>query len=638
MRLTQFDMELLKYMGNYESIRLETTARYFEVSEKTLRNRLNILQDVLQKYEIRLEFLSHGQVLIRGREQFSRLLKENSLRYEMDFEQKFLLLMALNTECLVVQEIADQLLVSKSYAEKKLSWILRKYKDELYSKRHYGIRYEAPPQQRFARIVQILFPYVVGDDFQAALQQFDRLHLPVLRYFTKEQLDQAAQAVRLIQRMEYFSFTDESVQQLYLYLLLLFRFGHEFRFDDHFQKKFPQKDIKIVEERVKELCKKISVQFPQEEVSYLSCLFMVLRKQKVESYEQVCEKMRPVLEQIFREIGAWLSLELNGDTELCNGLAVHLYTMVMRGNFINTEPDLYSMGDIRRQYPLGFEMAVVTADCIADFYALQINEKDLLYLTLHYQAAIERLKDRRQKLKAIIVCHFGMAGANILRSKMERRLSGVEVLKICSLHEFLQEEQPECDFIVTTERVLHAKQPVFNVTLAFSEHEMQQVETYIQNFQIRRRLAVQLMEAPILHIEKNTSQQNIIREMCGILEAGGSVLPGYTDSVLEREDRSSTELFYIALPHGNPALVKQTRLVMARMDVPVLWMNVKIVCAFLFAASAEVLQDDPMLFSIFYRKLSDPEVEEQIRWLQVSGHLSDEDFRKEVIRMMDCPK
>ena len=229
-----------------------------------------------------------------------------------------------------------------------------------------------------------------------------------------------------------------------------------------------------------------------------------------------------------------------------------------------------------------------------------------------------------------------MAGASIIRSKMERRLSGVKVLKTCSLQEFQQEEQPECDFIVTTERVLHTEQAVLYVTLAFPEQEMKQMEDYIQNLQIHRRLMVQLMEAPIVHIEQNVSQREAIREMCMVLEQSGAVLPGYTDSVLDREQRSSTGLFYIALPHGNPVLVKQTKLVITRMDIPVVWGDIKTVCAFLFAASAEMLKDDPLLFSTFYRKLSDPDTEEQIRELQNEKQLSDEEFRTKFVRIMNC--
>ena len=217
-------MELLRYLSNYDTVRLDVAAAHFELSEKTLKSRLSSLQGVLQEYGIHTEALPGGQYLVRGRAHFTRLLKENSLRYEMDFDQKCLLLLALNTGYLVVQDIADRLLVSKSYAEKKLGRLLREYPDELHSQRHYGIRYEAPPELRLARIVRILFPYIVGEDFEAALTQFDRLHLPVLSCFTPEQRDKAQKAVGLLRTMELFSFTDESIQQLYLYFLLLLRF------------------------------------------------------------------------------------------------------------------------------------------------------------------------------------------------------------------------------------------------------------------------------------------------------------------------------------------------------------------------------------------------------------------------------
>lgn len=74
----------------------------------------------------------------------------------------------------------------------------------------------------------------------------------------------------------------------------------------------------------------------------------------------------------------------------------------------------------------------------------------------------------------------------------------------------------------------------------------------------------------------------------------------------------------------------------ARMDIPVLWEKEKIICVFLFAVSTEMLKTDPLLFSMFYRKLSDPDAEEQIRQLQAEQKCSDEEFRKNLIRVLNC--
>lgn len=79
-------MELLRYLSNYDTVRLDAATAHFELSEKTLKSRLSSLQGVLQEYGIQTEALPGGQYLVRGRAHFTRLLKENSLRYEMDFD------------------------------------------------------------------------------------------------------------------------------------------------------------------------------------------------------------------------------------------------------------------------------------------------------------------------------------------------------------------------------------------------------------------------------------------------------------------------------------------------------------------------------------------------------------------------
>ena len=86
-------------------------------------------------------------------------------------------------------------------------------------------------------------------------------------------------------------------------------------------------------------------------------------------------------------------------------------------NHLDIETDAYMVKSMKRQYPFGFEMAAIAADYIADMYNLSMKENDLIYLAIHFQAAIERMKDEGEKTKIIIVCHFGAAAARIIRSK-----------------------------------------------------------------------------------------------------------------------------------------------------------------------------------------------------------------------------
>ena len=88
------------------------------------------------------------------------------------------------------------------------------------------------------------------------------------------------------------------------------------------------------------------------------------------------------------------------------------------------------------------------------------------------------------------------------------------------------------------------------------------------------------------------------------------------------------------MPHGNPALVQRTRLVIGRMKQPLLWDGSRVSCIFLFAISSELLKEKPQLFSTFYRILADPDVEEKIRKLQMQEYLPDEVFRQKLFQIL----
>ena len=141
-----------------------------------------------------------------------------------------------------------------------------------------------------------------------------------------------------------------------------------------------------------------------------------------------------------------------------------------------------------------------------------------------------------------------------------------------------------------------------------------------------------ILEAIIVPVEDETAAGAIETMVCPLTEEE-YVEEGYLSTVLEREKISSTSMCYIAMPHGNPAMVESTRLVIGRMKNPVNWDGAKVYCAFLFAVSADVLKNQPMAFNTFYRVLANPDVEEKIRRLQADNDLPDEVFRQRLFQI-----
>ena len=73
---------------------------------------------------------------------------------------------------------------------------------------------------------------------------------------------------------------------------------------------------------------------------------------------------------------------------------MHLYTTLNRLQY-NLSVSNPMLHEIKRMYPYMFDMLIHELDDMNQSLSLQIPEEEAAYLTLHFQAAMERLNDKR---------------------------------------------------------------------------------------------------------------------------------------------------------------------------------------------------------------------------------------------------
>ena len=79
-------------------------------------------------------------------------------------------------------------------------------------------------------------------------------------------------------------------------------------------------------------------------------------------------------------------------------------------------------------YPYLFHLIIDVLEDINQTFDLCIPEEEAAYLTLHFQAAIERLRRSSHNPKrTIIVCHMGIGMSQLLRTKIERKFHHITV-------------------------------------------------------------------------------------------------------------------------------------------------------------------------------------------------------------------
>lgn len=123
-------------------------------------------------------------------------------------------------------------------------------------------------------------------------------------------------------------------------------------------------------------------------------------------------------------------------------------------------------------------------------------------------------------------------------------------------------------------------------------------------------LMLYIMQAHIIDIERAEDAHAVLRRAADVLEQEGCVTPAYFDSLVEREQLSSTDLDNIAVPHGNPDFVQRTQLLILRLKTPVHWKLSNVQTVFIFAVSRADFQKRFRLISSFYKRLSHPDVRE----------------------------
>ena len=115
------------------------------------------------------------------------------------------------------------------------------------------------------------------------------------------------------------------------------------------------------------------------------------------------------------------------------------------------------------------------------------------------------------------------------------------------------------------------------------------------------------------------------------LEEAGAVTGDYLGSLLEREYISSTDLGTIAVPHGNPDLVRETALLIIRLKQPLRWRVSDISYVFIFAVSRVDMGRRLPLISSFYKRLVSEELRRALPEMQA---LPVQEFRLELAHLI----
>lgn len=297
--------------------------------------------------------------------------------------------------------------------------------------------------------------------------------------------------------------------------------------------------------------RRFELTIPDFEQEYLN-RHLVTVQSKDTSVQTIQTELRQSvgLPQLLRQQLAQLAV----DEELIQGLAVHLSSALRRlamGLSINNP---YT-DEIRQNFPQAFDQAVLLKPVLENQYQIQMNEDELAFISLHFEAFFERHSEDA-RLSVVVVCSSGIGTSQLLGQRLAKTFAQeLRITRIIALGELLATPIKE-SLVISTIAIKGLSVPVIEVSPLLNRHDIGIIRQMITEQPTPTNHLVALLQPELTIVtQEQLTDQGAIELICQRLIDQGYAKPTVVQAALAREVLASTALGRVALPHADSQLI-----------------------------------------------------------------------------------
>ena len=404
---------------------------------------------------------------------------------------------------------------------------------------------------------------------------------------------------------------------------------------------FQSKEYSIAKSFYERISKIYSICIVEDEVVLLSLLIMGRKSTNyTEDLVYISSNkihVEELVEEIIDAIKIEYFIDFKDDNDLKVGLTMHLQSLIER-NMNNILVTNVYLSEIKRKYPLIFELAVRMVKFLNTRLNINIVEGEIGFLALHFGAAYERLCSR-SKYRIIMIYPMDQAMSTMCLHKVERRFGErIDIVGCFSFYENDNIRLLNPDLILTTLPLKHCLNvPTIRISLFINNIDENNIFQVLNQLD-KNRFKEEFQEEFLKLIKKETfyfnldlsTPEEIISYMCDKLNIKGYVTKSFKKSVLQRESMSSTSFVYsFAVPHAVSMNAIKSAISVALLKKPIIWGVYEVKMVLLLALTEE----DYNIFKKFFEWLGDAinDVDSMSLLLQAQSY---DDFIERINRYM----
>lgn len=617
MNTRQKEILLLLLSEPNDYLLVQDLAEQVNCSEKTIRNDFKVIEEHLTNYSSAVLVKKPGLGVYLEIEEYEKVDLFNKLyrinnrtKYESD-EERILRIaynLLMNVKAVTAQDMASQHFVNRTTIKKDLDKIekwLHHFDLTVVSKQRVGLIIEGNEKNKrkaLARLSELIRNSELTNQF-------------IKEQFLYHEVEFVTNELKTLQKRHELFFSDDAIEGLLVHTLLMVR-----RMKLKQSILTTEKEIKIIQETkeykwtlefLKRLESVFAVHFTEEEATYLTAHILggKFRYQDKTGEGNKFTESNPILSKVVKQLVQCMSqlyeIDFSRDQILIEGLTIHLYTTLNRLNY-NLSVSNPMLHDIKRMYPYMFNMLIQVLEEINKSLNLCIPEEEAAYLTLHFEASVERLDCQKKSKNIIIVCHLGIGMSQLLRTKIERKFRHVHVMDCIAkadLQDYLKEHR-DVELVISTISLSNLNIPHIVVSPLLEGTEEKKLGDFIKecdepSYKEQKDFVMLNYTSPFLIFLQQDVQHpyELIEKLAYALHSKGYVDKEYAENAIIREKMSATTIGAgIAIPHGNPKFIKESVIGIATLKEPIDWGSEKVSLVFMLAVKSDGQEITKRLF------------------------------------------
>lgn len=529
-------------------IYISTLADQFSISQRTVRNDLNAINDLLKEHELDCLRLEKGGLIVRGKD-FCEVLdcieEKDFYDYKLSKEERKKIasvLLISSSGFITLSEIADYMAVSRATIINDLDEV-KKYihsgNMNVHSHPNRGLRIDGKESDK-----RIFLMKLISYNPETANEDIVRKQIAV-----EEEMRIILNKILCEQERIYESYLDDtSFHKVIVYLeIMMSRILRSEYVEKHANKKNRKYAMaKGIMKYVEQYC---NISITEEETQFFSEVLSSAHYMRQKNTDKDSIQIQMAAREFIESVSEGLKIDLNRDYEFFENLSNHLESTFAEDG-LERNPVIDKVAEENQEVSFVVKRNIkILSKCAGRM----ITDAELGYIIVHVCAAIERKKNQICTFRVIVACHAGIGTSHLLMEKLKKHFN-FEIIDIVSAHESRNIQQKEVDFVISTVPLKECKVEHITVSPLLKDEDYIKIGNLIdrlradrKDFLIRKQerklTSKDLMSkiTPVLYEKVPEAADELIKEIANIVR-------GYFNDTSNMEDEIYSPDLYQLLP------------------------------------------------------------------------------------------